>query len=138
MLSRTFISAMLLIFFLPFGNAQHFIGVKKEEVKKLMKSEVKGLHEDRSARNPAFNMIKYVDRWGNQTMIFVFDDKDKCMYSKHMCDYSMETKMIVKLDEQYKKLDDATWTYKHGGTTYNITLKKDEWYFVLDTRKAEE
>ncbi len=138
MLSRTFITAMLLIFCLPVSNAQHFIGEKKEEVRKLMKTQVKGLHEDKSARNLAVNMIKYTDRFQNQTMIFVFDDEDKCKFSKHMCDYSMETKMKGKLDLQYKKLDDDTWTYEHEGSTYKITLKKDEWYFVLDTRKAEE
>ena len=138
MRSRTFITVILLIICLPFIHAQHFIGEKKDEVRKIMKQQVKGLSEDRLSRNLAVNMIKYTDRFQNQTRIFVFDEEDNCRYSKHMCDYSMLDKMTGNLDEKYTKLDDLTWTYEHEGSTYKITLKKDEWYFVLDTRKAEE
>ena len=138
MLFRTFISAMLLIVCLPVSNAQHFTGEKKDDVRKIMKQQVRGLNEDRSFKNPSINMMKYTDRFGNQTMIFVFDDENKCKYSKHMCDYSMLDKKTLELNEKYTKLDDHTWTYKHEGSSYKITMKKGEWYFTLDTRKVEE
>jgi len=138
MRSRTFITVILVIICQPFSNAQHFIGEKKDEVRRIMSEQVRGLFEDESSKNPAINMVKYTDRFQNQTMIFVFDDEDNCRFSKHMCDYSMLKKMTATLDEKYTKLDDLTWTYEHEGSAYKITLKKDEWYFVLDTRKAEE
>jgi hypothetical protein len=138
MLIRTFLSAVILAICLPVSNAQHFIGEKKDEVRRLMAQHVKGLFEDTSSRNTAVNMIKYTDRFQNQTMIFVFDEEDICRYSKHMCDYSLLNGMKDKLDKEYRRLNDTTWTYEHESFAYNITLKKDEWYFVLDTRKAEE
>jgi hypothetical protein len=138
MLIRTFISIMALTTCLPLSSAQHFIGEKKDEVRRLMSEHVKGLFEDTSSSNPAINMIKYTDRLQNQTMIFVFDDEDNCRYSKHMCDYGLLNRMKDKLDKEYRRLNDSTWTYENEGSDFNITLKIDEWYFVIDTRKAEE
>ena len=137
MLTRTLLSLALLLILFPENYSQHYIGETKEQVRKLM-SKQRGLREDKSARNPAFNMIKYTDLFQNQTLIYVFDDDDRCKYSKHMCDYSMLDKMKAKLDEQYTAVDDSTWTYRHEGSAYTVTMKKDEWYFIIDTRKAEK
>ena len=138
MLIRTFISILILAVSLPVSNAQHFIGEKKDEVRRLMAEHVKNLFEDTSSRNPSVNMIKYTNRLQDQTLIFVFDEEDNCRYSKHMCDYALLKRMTDKLDGEYERLNDTAWTYVHEGSVYNITLKKDEWYFVLDTRRAEE
>ena len=120
------------------GHAQHFIGKPKDEVRKLMAEQNQELFEDESARNTAINMIKYTDQLGNQTMIFVFGDDDRCMYTKLMCDYSLLDKMQDNLDGNYSKANDSLWTYSHDGQVYSISLKMKEWYFVLDTRKKED
>lgn len=120
------------------GRAQHFIGKPKEEVRRLMSDRDQELFEDQTSRNPAINMIKYTDRLGNRTMIFVFGDDDLCRYSKLMCDYSLMDEMKERLDGNYTRANDSLWTYSHEGRDYNISLKKEKWYFVLDTRRKED
>ena len=103
-----------------------------------MTESYEALMEDESAVNTAYNMIKYADRWDKQTMIFVFDEADKCRYCKHMCDYSMLREMTEKMRTEHSEINDTAWHYQAGEEKYIIRMKKEAWYFVLDTRKEEE
>ena len=135
---RILIAALCLSIFAQYLSSQHFIGLDKDEVRQLVARFHEEFIEDESVRNPVYDLIRYTDLLENQTLLFVFDEDGKCRYFKHICDYSLLDEMIRKLDGKFEKQDDDGWFYEHQGQTYQITLKKEEWYFVLDTRKAEE
>jgi hypothetical protein len=67
-------------------------------------------------------------------MMFVFKD-GLCSYSKQMCDYSLMKEITGALDVKYSRSSDSTWYYEADCDRYIISLKKEEWYFVIDTRK---
>lgn len=116
-------------------SGQHFIGKHKTEVKELMDSKMKQLYEDEHSVNTVYNTIKYVDKLGDQTLLFVFSEQDTCQYSKWMCDYSMLNFVISSLNGKYSQSAEDTWSYVHEKETYIITLTTGDWYFTITTKK---
>ena len=129
--------SILLIVFLSFpgrAGAQHYIGKHKTEVRELMKANEKELYEDKTSRNTVYNMLKYIDNNGNQTLIYVFSEEDTCKYSKWMCDYSMLNKVVSGLNKSYEQAADDSWHYTHEGLPYRITLQAGDWFFTITTK----
>lgn len=116
-------------------SGQHFIGLHKTEVKELMESKMKQLYEDEHSVNTVYNTVKYIDRLGDQTLLFVFSEQDTCLYSKWMCDYSMLNSVIANLNGKYSQSAEDTWSYVHEKEPYIITLTTGDWYFTITTKK---
>jgi hypothetical protein len=116
-------------------SGQHFIGRHKTEVRELMAREMKHLYEDDHSVNTVYNIVKYIDRQGDQTLLFVFSEQDTCLYSEWMCDYSMLNSVIADLNGKYSQSAEDTWTYVHDQVPYIITLTAGEWYFTITTKK---
>ena len=116
-------------------SGQHFIGKHKTKVKELMDSEMKQLYEDENSVNRVYNTVKYIDRLGDQTLLFVFSEQDTCLYSKWMCDYSMLNSVIANLNGKYPQSAEDTWSYVHDQEPYIITLTAEDWYFTITTKK---
>ena len=119
------------------SHGQHYVGRHKSEVRRLMKENINELYEDNTSRNPVYNMVKYIDNLGNQTLIYFFSDQDTCLYSKWMCDYSMLNKVVSGLNEKYRQSAEDSWNYVQDGREYRISLTTGEWYFTISTRPKE-
>ncbi len=119
-------------------SGQHFIGRHKTEVRELMGREMKQLFEDHHSVNTVYNTLKYIDRQGDQTLIFVFSEKDTCLYSQRMCDYSMLNAVIADLNSKYNQSADDTWKYVHDNEPYIITLKTGDWFFTITTKREQK
>jgi len=113
---------------------QHYIGKHKSDVRNLMKEDRKDLHEDNTSRNPVYNMVKYVDNIGNQTLIYFFSEQDTCLYSKWMCDYIMLNKVVAGLNDKYEQSAEDSWYYDSDDRKYRITLTTGEWFFTITTK----
>jgi hypothetical protein len=138
MYRKTHIGLIICLFLGNTAFSQHFIGEHKAEVKKLMSVHRKELFIDKSSVNRVYNTLKYVDRWQNQTLLFVFSEDDICLYTKWMCDYSMMNKVVSELNEKYQQSAENTWHYKQRKKPYIITLSTGEWFFTITTRKEEK
>ena len=134
---KTYIWIVLCLFSGNVVSAQHFIGEHKSQVRKLMTEQRKELFIDESSRNTVYNTLKYIDRMGNQTLLFVFSEQDTCLYTKWMYDYFMLNKVISELNESYAQSDEDTWHYVSGKQSYIITLTTDDWFFTITTRQQE-
>jgi hypothetical protein len=119
-------------------SGQHFIGRHKTEVRELMGREMKQLYEDDHSVNTVYNTLKYIDRPGDQTLLFVFSEKDTCLYSQWMCDYSMLNAVIADLNSKYPQSAEDTWRYVHDKVPYIITLTAGDWYFTITTKKEQK
>lgn len=118
-------------------SSQHFIGEDKIRVKELMEDHNREVFLDGSSVNTVYNTLKYVDRTGNQTMLFVFTDDDVCQYIKWMCDYSMMNRVVAGLNSRYEQSAGDSWHYEFRGEPYIITLTTGDWFFTVTTRKEE-
>jgi hypothetical protein len=116
-------------------SAQHFIGRHKTDVRELMRKEMKQLYEDDHSVNRVYNTVKYIDRLGDQTLLFVFSEQDTCLFSKWMCDYSMLNAVIAGLNGKYTQSAEDTWGYVYDNEPYINTLTAGDWYFTITTKK---
>lgn len=117
-------------------NAQDFIGKHKDEVKQIMSSERKDVHIDQSSRNTVYNLLKYVDRNSTKTILFVFDEKDTCMFYKSIYDYTYLRQIEKELSKKYTRADSGYWYDVKGNNKYLFTLKKEKWYFSVLVKKV--
>ena len=116
------------------AGGQHFIGESKTDVKRMMKEHWKGLYEDDASKNPVYNMVKYIDNLGSQTLIYFFSEDDTCQYSKWMCDYSMLNKVVSDLNSTYEQSAEDSWHYANEGKNYKIILTTGDWFFTITTK----
>jgi len=104
----------------------------------MMKEERKEFIEDTSSKNTVYNLLKYVDRMDTQTLLFLFDENDICYLSKLMCDYSLLNKITKQLNEAYTRESDSLWHIKEKDKVISITMKKEDWFFTVQTKEIKE
>jgi hypothetical protein len=115
--------------------AQNYIGMHKDEIVKVMQKERPGFKIDKNSVNKAYNVIKFVDKISEQTMLFFLTEKDICTYVRWMSDYSNLTEVIAELDHSYKKKDEKTWYYFDKNQEYVVKLEEGDWFFTVGIRK---
>jgi len=118
-----------------FASAQNYIGLQKDEIIKVMQKERPGFKFEKNAVNRSYNMIKFVDKTSEQTMLFFLSEKNICTYVRWMSDYSNLTEIIGELDRLYKKKDEKTWYYSDKNQDYVVRLEEGEWFFTISIRK---
>ena len=117
---------------------QQYIGMHKDEVRDTMKQYKKDLFEDNTSRNTVYNMVKYIDNLGNQTLYYFFSEQDTCLYSKWVCDYSMLNKVVSDLNRDYTQSAEDSWYYTYEGKEYRITLATGDWFFTITTKARKQ
>ncbi len=115
--------------------AQNYIGMHKDEIVKVMQKQRPEFKYDKNAINRSYNVIKFVDKISEQTMLFFLSEKNICTYVRWMSDYSNLTDIIGELDRTYKKKDEKTWQYSDKNQEYVIRLEEGEWFFTVSIRK---
>lgn len=125
----------ILLAFSFFASAQNYIGLQKDEIIKVMQKERPGFKFEKNAVNRSYNMIKFVDKTSEQTMLFFLSEKNICTYVRWMSDYSNLTEIIGELDRLYKKKDEKTWYYSDKNQDYVVRLEEGEWFFTISIRK---
>jgi hypothetical protein len=115
--------------------AQNYIGMQKEEIINVLQKERPGFKIDKNSVNRSYNVIKFVDKTSEQTLLFFLSEKDICTYVRWMSDYSNLTEIIAELDRTYKKKDEKTWYYSDNNQEYVVKLEESEWFFTVSIRK---
>jgi len=93
---------------------------------------------DESTINKTYKYLKYVDNYGDQTLLFFLSDDDYCTHSKLMVDYIYLKNVIDSLNNKFEKKGDLAWFYIDKKTEYIIQLEKEEWFFTVVTKKKEK
>lgn len=125
----------ILLAFSFFASAQNYIGMQKDDIIKVMQKERPGFKLEKNAVNRSYNMIKFVDKISEQTMLFFLSEKNICTYVRWISDYSNLTEIIGELDRIYKKKDEKTWYYSDKNKDYVVRLEEGEWFFTIGIRK---
>lgn len=123
-----------ILFFSTQTDSPNFIGMHKDEIKKVMTKTNPGFEFDEGAKNATYKYLKFVDKYNEETWLFFLSDKDICTFSKLMSDYSNLEIRKKELDKKYKKAGESKWIFVEKGQAYVVELKKDEWYFTIVTK----
>ena len=118
-------------------KSQNLIGYHSDDIKKIMKETQNefGLNDD--TKNEYYNYLKFENRYGTKTFLFFLSEDDTCKYTKLMCDHSELKETLNMLNEKYKKVNENMWIEEKNDEKYTITLKKEQWYFTLVTRRSK-
>ncbi len=122
-----------LVLFAGSVEAQHFIGLNKEDTRILARKS--GFYEDKMTVSKKFNYLKFVNSPGTKTLIVFFTDEDISSHTRTVCDYSEFDFVLDNYDKTCKKVSKYLWEYETGNEVFEISLEEKEWYFVVRTKK---
>lgn len=126
------ISLLFLSMFLLLNvSAQNFIGLHKDDVKKLMRTSNPNFILDEGAVNKCFRYLKYVDNLGNQTLLYFLSADDVCTSSKMMSDYMYLNETTNRFNKKYKKTGMYSWVYYDKNQKYAVQLNCEKWFFTV-------
>lgn len=126
------ISLLFLSMFLLLNvSAQNFIGLHKDDVKKMMSSSNPNFILDEGAVNKSFRYLKYVDNLGNQTLLYFLSAEDVCTSSKMMSDYMYLNETTTRFNKKYKKTGIYSWVYYDKNQKYTVQLNCEKWFFTV-------
>lgn len=117
--------------------SQNFIGMTKEQLKVEVKKNNSSFNLDDNSKNSAYNYLKFVDTYNEETWIFMLDSNDVCTRHKLMSDYSNLNTRVSEFDKKYKKAMKDNWVYIDNTGTYKVDIKRDEYYFIVSTVKIK-
>jgi len=120
------------------SSGQHLIGYNKDEVVKIVRTEMKGFSQDNSAVNPSFNYLKFINAPGTKTLIVFFNNSNESSNIRLVCDYSEYDFIIKEYNTKFKPSGKSTWEYPYDCKMYQVTLEEKEWYFVVYINEKPE
>jgi len=132
---KTLMSIVLVMFVTVHILGQNFIGMHKNEIIKFVKTQNPEFEYDSDAVNKTYKYLKFVDRIGDQTWLFFLGNDDKCILTKLMTDYGNLNKIAKNLDNKYTATSKTTWSYFENEQEHIVTIKKEEWYVTVITKK---
>jgi hypothetical protein len=122
-------SALLLLSFTRV-TGQNLIGCNDEEIKKFMRENRKEMNIENVTNND-YNYLKFSDNSETQTILFFLDNKAVCNSIRVIYEEGLRKQKMNELNSIYKKKSENTWTDIRQGKKYLISLKDDEWSFVI-------
>jgi hypothetical protein len=125
----------ILLAFSLYAAAQNYIGMQKEEIIKVLPKERPGFKYEKNAVNHSYNVIKFVNKISEQTMLFFLSEKNICTYVRWISDYSNLSEIVSELDHNYKKKDEKTWYYSDKNQDFVVSLEEGEWFFTVSIRQ---
>ncbi len=129
------ISFLLLI--AGIGKSQTLIGYHSDDIKKIMRETQNEFRLNDNTKNEYYNYLKFENRFGTKTFLCFLSENDTCTYTKMMCDYSELKKTLGMLNEKYQMVNENMWIEEKNGDKFNISLKREKWYFTLITRRSK-
>jgi len=116
-------------------KSQNLIGYHSDDIKKIMRETQNEFRLNNNTKNEYYNYLKYENRFGTKTFLFFLSENDTCKYTKLMCDHSELKKTLKMLNENYKPVNENIWNEEKNGEKYTITLKKEQWFFTIITKR---
>ena len=119
-------------------KSQNPIGYHTDDIKKIMKETQNEFRLNDDTINEYYNYLKYENGLGTKTFLFFLSENDTCKYTKLMCDHSELKETLKMLNEKYQKVNENMWIEEKNSEKFTITLKKEQWFFSIITRKKVE
>jgi hypothetical protein len=119
------------------GKSQNLIGYHSDDIKKIMRETQNEFRLNDDTKNEYYNYLKFENRFGTKTFLFFLSENDTCTYTKLMCDYSNLKETLKMLNKKYQLVNANSWIEENESNKFNISLKREEWYFTLVTRRSK-
>ncbi|MCH7658081.1 MAG: hypothetical protein IIB05_07155 [Bacteroidetes bacterium] len=136
-MNRTIVISFLLLI-TGTGKSQNLIGYHSNDIKKNMRETQNEFRLNNDTKNEYYNYLKFENRFGTKTFLFFLSENDTCIYTKLMCDYNDLKETLKMLNEKHQLVNKNNWIEEKNGNKFNISLKREKWYFTLVTRRSKQ
>lgn len=119
------------------GKSQNLIGYHSVDIKNIMRETQNEFRLNDDTKNEYYNYLKFENRFGTKTFLFFLSENDTCTYTKLMCDYSDLKETLKMLNKKYQLVNKNSWIEEKDSNKFNISLKREKWYFTLVTRRSK-
>lgn len=120
------------------GKSQNLIGYHSADIKNIMRETQTEFRLNDDTKNEYYNYLKFENRFGTKTFLFFLSENDTCTYTKLMCDYSDLKETLKMLNKKYQLVNKNSWIEEKDSNKFNISLKREKWYFTLIMRRRVE
>jgi hypothetical protein len=117
--------------------SNQFVGLKKEEIKKIIAESQKTFKLNTSNINTTYNYLKYEDPIQEITVLFFLSDDNICKMVRFISDYSNINDVLNSLNVNYINIDKANWKYSNNGKNYTVHLEESDWYFTVSIQEMK-
>ena len=111
--------------------SQSYIGKTKDQVTTLVPKEMPGFAVNTFGKNPNVNSLKFYDSKKDRSLIFFFDDNDKCTYYKLIEDVASYDVKVAELNKSYTAAGKDKWSAKSDGKNVIISIQKSEYLMTV-------
>ena len=118
-------------------EAQHLIGLSKDQIDKEVKKLYQGFVLDNSSVNQTYKYLKYINKFDEKTLLVFLTDGDTCKSTRLMCDYTSIEEVKADLNKRLTPAGKNQWIYSVNKIIYKVTLKREEWFFTVFTKKKD-
>lgn len=135
--TRYLLISLFLLLFLSPVNGQKLVGLHKKEIMKIMHEKYPSFIIDGTAVNTKYSYLKFIDIYNQETLFCFLNTAEECYLSRLMSDYSNLKSRVSQLNKENYRVRKNEWKYKVGEQEVTVQLKKEEWYFTLESRMAK-
>ncbi|MBN2682211.1 MAG: hypothetical protein JXR58_06855 [Bacteroidales bacterium] len=129
----------LAFFFLFFQGSlgQNLIGKSVDLIKKYMTAKYPKYYCDDTSLKGVHSSIKFIDEDEMRTLMFFFDENNKCKYSKFIIDNTLIKVSLDSLNRKYEYKGNLVWIEQQKTKKFAIAMQKNEWFFTIIIQPKE-
>lgn len=110
---------------------ENMLGKTKTEIQQIMSGQFSEYTTNNFGIKSNDNTLRYYNSKKDATLMFYFNNQQKCKHIKFIEDIESIEKKINELNAAYTKVSNLKWKTIQNQKTINISIQKDEYNFSV-------
>ncbi len=112
-------------------NIENMLGKSKTEIQQIMSNQFIEYSTNNFGIKSNDNTLRYYNSKKDATLMFYFNNQQKCKYIKQIEDIDNLEQRTKELNNKYIKVSNYKWKTTHNQKTINISIEKEEYNFSV-------
>jgi len=112
-------------------NIENMLGKNKTEIQQIMSNQFIEYSTNNFGIKSNDNTLRYYNSKKDATLMFYFNNQQKCKYIKQIEDIDNLEQRTKELNNKYIKVSNYKWKTTLNQKTINISIEKEEYNFSV-------
>ena len=112
-------------------NIENMLGKSKTEIQQIMSNQFIEYSTNNFGIKSNDNTLRYYNSKKDVTLMFYFNNQQKCKYIKQIEDIDNLEQRTKELNNKYIKVSNYKWKTTLNQKTINISIEKEEYNFSV-------
>jgi len=112
-------------------NIENMLGKSKTEIQQIMSNQFSEYSTNNFGIKSNDNTLRYYNSKKDATLMFYFNNQQKCKYIKQIEDIDNLEQRTKELNNKYIKVSNYKWKTTLNQKTINISIEKEEYNFSV-------